>query len=250
VRVSYQPPPDPYQSAPPPYSAPVGQYSADGRWYWDGRQWNPVTIPGPPWARPYAPPEGRAAAAVALIALACAGAVLFVPGELLDLLAALFTGPGSAVEVAGAVIVLLGEIVFVAGLVGGAISVPMWMHRAFRNLPALGEQGMRWSPAWAAGAWFIPFANFVIPYQCLRALWSSFGDERPLVQQYWAAWIGAYVLQILSNQLMRFSRPAADIFGILNDVATIAAGLLLITIIRRVTRRERDRHSQRQVQGY
>jgi hypothetical protein len=247
--VSYQPPPDPYQSATPPPSAPVGQYSPDGRWWWDGRQWNPVTIPGPPWARPYAPPEGRAAAAVTLVALACAGAALFVPGELLDLIAAL-AAPGSGIEVAGAVIVVLGEVVFLIGLVGGAITVPMWMHRAFRNLPALGEQGLRWSPAWAAGGWFIPFANFVIPYQVLRVLWSSFGDARPVVQQYWAAWIGAYALQLLSNELMRFNRPLGDVFGLFNDVATLAAGFLLVTIIRRVTRRERDRHGQRQLQGF
>src|SRR5262249_22064201 len=156
---------------------------------------------------------------VALVALACAGVAIFVPGELLDLIAALANAAGSGIEVAGAIIVVLGEIVFLIGLVGGAIAVPMWMHCAFRNLPALGEQGLRWSPAWAAGGGFIPFANFVIPYQCLRVIWSSFGDERPLVQQYWAAWIGAYVLQLLSNQLMRFNRPAGDIFGILNDLA-------------------------------
>jgi Domain of unknown function (DUF4328) len=247
VRVSYQPPPDPYQSAVPPPAAPAGQYSPDGRWYWDGRQWIPVTIPGPPWARPYAPPEGRAAAAVALVALVMAGSVLFFLGEGLDLIAALTTAPGSGVEVAGTVIVLLGAFVAVVGLVGGAIAVPMWMHRAFRNLPALGEQGLRWSPAWAAGGWFIPFANFVIPYQVIRELWSSSGDGQPLPQRYWAAWIGAYALQLVSNQLMRFNRPLADLFGLFNDVALILAGYLLITIIRRATRRERDRHDQLQL---
>jgi hypothetical protein len=246
--VSYQPPPDPYRPAPPP-SAPAGQYSPDGRWYWDGRQWIPVTIPGPPWARPYAPAEGRSSAAVALVALASAGAVLFVLGEFLDLIAALATAPGSAVEVAGAVVVVLGEIVFVAGFVGGAIAVPMWMHRAFRNMPALGEQGMRWSPGWAAGGWFIPIAWFWIPYQVLRELWSSFGDGRALPQQYWTAWIIAYVLQIISNLLMRIgNRPLGDVFGILNDLTTILAGFLLITIMRRISRRERDRYTE--LRGY
>src|SRR5262249_7446372 len=63
--VSHHPPPAPSQSATPRPSAPAGQYSPDGRWYWNGEQWIPVTIPGPAWARPYAPAEGRAAAAVA-----------------------------------------------------------------------------------------------------------------------------------------------------------------------------------------
>jgi hypothetical protein len=245
VRVSYQPPPDPYRSATPRPSAPAGQYSPDGRWYWNGQQWIPVTVPGPQWARPYAPPEGRSAAAVALVGLAMAGSVLFFVGEGLDLIAAL-AAPGSGIEVAGLVVLVLGLIVFLAGLTGAAIAVPMWMHRAFRNLPALGEQGLRWSPAWAAGGWFIPFANFVIPYRVIRELWSSSGDGQPLPQRYWAAWIGAYALQLLSNQFMRFSRPLGDVFGILNDVALVLAGYLLITIIRRATRRQRDRHEQLQ----
>ena len=88
MRVSYQPPPDPYQSAAPRPAAPAGQYSPDGRWYWNGQQWIPVTIPGPPWARPYGPPEGRAAAAVALVAMATAGSVLFFWGEGIYLIAA------------------------------------------------------------------------------------------------------------------------------------------------------------------
>jgi hypothetical protein len=243
VRVSYQPPPDPYQSAAPQPQAPAGQYSPDGRWFWNGQQWIAVQVPGPAWARPYAPPEGRSAAAVALVALAGAGVALFFIGESLDLIAAL-AAPGSAVEAAALVVLVLGLIVFLAGFVGAAIAVPMWMHRAFRNLPALGEQGLRWSPAWAAGGWFIPFANFVIPYLVMRELWSSSGDGQPLPQRYWAAWIAAYVLQLLSNQFMRFNRPLSDVFGILNDVALIVAAFLLITIIRRATRRQRDRQAQ------
>ena len=242
--VSYQPPPDPYQSAAPQPAAPAGQYSPDGRWYWDGRQWIPVTITGPAWARPYAPPEGRAAAAVALVALACAGVVLFLIGETIDLFAALTTSPGSGLEVAGAIIVLLGEIAFVPGLVGAAIAAPMWMHRVFRNMPALGEHGMRWSPAWAAGGWFIPIANFVIPYRVLSELWSGFGDGQPVPQRWIGAWLGAYGLQLASNGLQRVDRPLGDIAGILNDVALLIAGYLFIIIIRRITRRQRDRHAQ------
>jgi eukaryotic-like serine/threonine-protein kinase len=246
VRVSYQPPPDPYQSAAPRPAAPAGQYSPDGRWYWNGQQWIPVSIPGPQWARPYGPPEGRAAAAVALVALATAAAILFFWGEGIDLVAALATPPGSGLETAGAIVLLTGEVIFLIGLVGAAIAVPMWMHRVFRNLPALGEQGMRWSPAWAAGAWFIPILNFFVPYQVMRVLWSSFGDGRPTPQYWWGAWIGAYVLQIVSNELSRFSRPAGDVTGVLNDIATFIAGFLLITLIRRITRRQRDRHDQLQ----
>jgi hypothetical protein len=199
-------------------------------------------------ARPYAPLEGRAAAAVGLVALACAGAVLFLLFEALGLIAALTTLSGSGVTLAGLVGLVGGWLAFLPGFVGGAIAVPIWMHRAVGNLQALGEQGTHWSPAWAAGGWFIPFANLVIPYLCLRELWNGFGDERPLPQQYWAAWFGAFVLQILGSVFQRLSAShlmdAGIVFGILNDVATIVAGFLLITMIWRISRRQRDRQVQ------
>ncbi len=172
-------------------------------------------------------------------------AALFLLGEALDLLATLFA-PGSALELAAGVLLLVGYIAFAVGLVGGAISVPMWMHRAYRNLSALGAQGLQWSPAWAAGGWFIPLANFVIPYRVMRELWSSSGGqpEPPAPGYWWAAWLGANAVQIASNQVARFSRAGGDVLGIVNDVGTMAAGVLLILIIRQVTGRQRARYAQ------
>lgn len=241
MRVSYQPP-DPYQSSAPPPTAAAGQYSPDGRWYWDGRQWNPVTIPGPPWAQPYGPPEGRGAVAVALVALASAGAVFYIPGRLLALVG--FLTNSVVASVAGLVFLFLADAAFFIGGIGGAIAVPMWMHRAFRNLPALGEQGMRWSPAWAAGGWFVPFANLYIPYQVMLVLWSSFGDQRSLPQLWWTAWIAALVLGLASAPAAAFSLPLATVLGVLAALALIAAGFLIITMMRRISRRERDRQVQ------
>lgn len=240
LRVSYQPPPDLHQSATPP---PSGQHSPDGRWYWDGRQWIPVTIPGRQWARPYAPPDGRADAAVALVALAMVGLGLLAVESTLDVIR-LAAGHAPAVIVTEALFLVLSLIAYLPGLIGGAIVVPMWMHRAFRNLPALGEQGMRWSPAWAAGGWFIPFANLVIPYQVMRVLWGCFGDERSLPEQWWAAWIGFLVLRSVGYVVAVVNQPFGDVLGALGEAIGIVAGFLLITMIRRITRRERDRRAE------
>jgi hypothetical protein len=245
VRVSYQPPPDPSRSAAQRPAAPAGQYSPDGRWYWDGQQWIPVTIPGPPWARPYAPPEGRSAAAVALVVLAMVGFGVQALGTIVDAIGVI-TAPGSGFEVAGAAVVLVGLIIGTAGLVGAAVAVPIWMHRAFRNLPALGEQGLRWSPAWAAGGWFIPLANFVIPYRVMRELWSSCGDGQPLPQRWWAAWIGAGFVGVFGGEFSRASVALGDLFNLISLGGGLFAGFLLITMIRRATRRQRDRYDQMQ----
>ena len=248
--MSYAPPPEwqdrqEQAAAQPGWAAP--QYSPDGRWYWDGQQWRPVAAPGPMWARPYGPPESRAAAAVALVALAIAGAALFFVGEALDLLAAL-VAPGSIVETAGAGFQIVASLASVAGLLGSAIALPMWMHRSFRNLPALGATGLRWSPAWAAGGWFIPLANLVIPYLVTRELWIHAGGEpervSPLLPLWWTAWVAANFLQGASNSVGRSSRIGGDVLGILNDVGLVLAGALLIVIVQRITRRQRTRHAR------
>src|SRR5262249_13965466 len=47
----------------------------------------------------------------------------------------------------------------------------VWFHRAAKNNVALGRRRARYSPGWAIGGWFIPFANLVIPAQIAQDLW-------------------------------------------------------------------------------
>jgi hypothetical protein len=234
--------------------AAAPMYSPDGRWYWDGHQWRPVVAPGPRWSRPYAPASARAAAAIAMVALGTAMAAVLFVGDGLDVVAVV-VAPGSALEAAAALIVVVGSIASLAGLVGAAIAVPMWLHRCYRNLPALGASDVRWSPPWAAGGWFIPLANFVIPFLVTRELWVKASGApvpaSPLVAGWWAAWIAASVLGVATNQAGRLSRIGGDAFGVLNELAILVAGATFIVLVRGITRRQRDRYVElvRGVQG-
>ncbi len=223
------------------------QYSPDGRWYWDGWRWLPVSAPGPLWARPYGAPEARATAAVTLVGVAGAGAALLFVGEGFDLLGAL-VGQVAAIDTASVVFLIVGGFAYLAGLVGGAIAVPMWMHRAFRNLPALGAQRLSWSPGWAAGGWFIPLANFVIPFLVMRELSAHAGGQQerpwPLMPVWWGMWLGASALQVASNLAAGFNRAVSDALGMLNDAALVAAGGLAILLIQILTRRQRARYAE------
>ena len=248
VRVSYPPPPDSERSATPP-SAPAGQYSPDGRWYWNGREWIPAASQWPAWARPYAPAEGRATAAVVLVGMSAAGTALGLLTAAVDLFTAL-TSPGSDVSLAQNIISLLAFLPYIAGTIGAMIAVPIWMHRAYRNLPALGEQGMHWSPAWAAGGWFIPFVNLAVPYLVMRDLWSRFGDARPLPQQWWTAVVGGLLLRSVGGAFYGpaavFNRPLGDVLGILGNTALVLGGYLVIVMMLRISRLQRDRQVQLQ----
>src|SRR5918997_5039842 len=51
----------------------------------------------------------------------------------------------------------------------------LWLHRASKNLRALGNPSQRieFTPGWAVGWFFIPFANLVMPYKAVREVWEK-----------------------------------------------------------------------------
>jgi hypothetical protein len=91
-----------------------------------------------------------------------------------------------------------GSLLYLTAAIGLAIVIPIWAHRCHRNLPALGATGLRWSPAWAAGAWFIPFGNLIVCYSVIREIWRASGPDvrpAPLVWLWWAYWLAAAFLE-------------------------------------------------------
>ena len=49
----------------------------------------------------------------------------------------------------------------------------MWMRRAYYNLHQLPNIHPEYSDGWAAGAWFVPFLNFVRPYTIMKEVWQD-----------------------------------------------------------------------------
>lgn len=94
--------------------------------------------------------------------------------------------------------------------VGTIIAFSMWTHRASRNLPALGGRGLRYTPAWAVGWFFIPFAHLVMPYFVAAEIWRESDpvqkhlDDQggktasPLVLSWWLTYIAeAYLPSVV-----------------------------------------------------
>lgn len=219
------------------------QYSPDGRWYWDGQRWQAVVAPGPSWSRPYAPPQDRAAAVIALVIAALAGSVVLAA---IDVLVVVAVPPNDAARLAVATLQLVASVGWAAGLVGAVVVSAMWMHRAFRNLPALGATNLTWSPAWAAGGWFIPVANLVFPYLVARELWRATAPLAPriLLEAWWAAWVLCVLLFVANFLISQFDLIAALVLDVPFRALNLVAGLLFIAIVRAVTSRQRARHAE------
>lgn len=94
---------------------------------------------------------------------------------------------------------LLGLVLFVAQ----AITIPLWIYRAWANLHAMRLQGLGYSPGWAAGSLFVPIAGLIVPFRAMRQLANrSYGEEEyhadtsvADVTSWWACYLGGLFVQ-------------------------------------------------------
>lgn len=148
-------------------------------------------------------------------------------------------------------------LVFVAAVVVWCI----WQHHAQQNAIVLSGGGLRFTPGWAVGWWFIPIANLWKPFQTVRELWkASHGGgwqtvaTWSLLGWWWATWIaGLLNVQLGSNtqvgilfgsstSLEQLSVSAAiseDRWRALWLAFRLVAAALAIVIVRSVERLQR-----------
>ena len=98
-------------------------------------------------------------------------------------------------------------VLWTIGLLATAALFITWQWRSAKNAELITQAQSRWTPGWSIGGWFIPFANWVIPYLCMREISQAstrkggVSDERSLVPWWWAAFAGASVVRILGNAM-------------------------------------------------
>ena len=146
-------------------------------------------------------------------------------------------------------------------VIGGAIAWPIWQHRAQANLRALGAQDLRFSPGWAAGWWFIPFANILMPFLTMRELskashpragavdWKARATH-PILGFWWAAWLGYSVVRSIGGAVAPQRFASADrlitqawLF-VASDVLFVMAAILAILIVRAIDRDQVEKHKR------
>ena len=73
-----------------------------------------------------------------------------------------------------------------------------WIYRANYNARKLGAEGMKFTPGWSVGWYFVPIANLWKPYQAMREIWkaSKYSSpdwqsqpSDPILRWWWAVWL-------------------------------------------------------------
>ena len=138
------------------------------------------------------------------------------------------------------------------------VVVARWIYRASANAHAL-VRGLQISPPWSVGWFFIPFANFVMPYRSFSETWRVSRDPTTWqvlstprrMSQWWGFWIAG---NILSNASGRLSMQTGNVdLLILGSAASIvasglgiAAALILRSLILEISRAQTGHLSTQQ----
>lgn len=54
-----------------------------------------------------------------------------------------------------------------------AVPFCMWFYQAYKNLLVLGVRGLKYSPSWAVGGFFVPFLNLSRPHYIAKEIWNA-----------------------------------------------------------------------------
>jgi hypothetical protein len=133
----------------------------------------------------------------------------------------------------------------------------MWLHRAYRNLPALGARPLDTTPGWAVGYFFIPFANLVKPFHVVREIWNKsdpqaqtyagFGNYSlgtpALVGWWWAFWLIANFSSRIADRITGNSETIGAMIiaarlSIVADALLVGAAVLAIMVVKKIDERQ------------
>jgi len=131
-----------------------------------------------------------------------------------------------------------------------AIVFLFWIYRAYQNHEQLARHGSEYSPNWAVGGFFVPFLNWVRPYQVVREMWdeTQLGDavdplattpSHAMVIVWWLSFLAMNLISRVFSGAAGAADSAAELasvtrIDILVQAVTIVSAVLAIRIIQRI----------------
>jgi Domain of unknown function (DUF4328) len=133
----------------------------------------------------------------------------------------------------------------------------MWLHRAARNIVDSELTAFGFTPAWAVGWHFIPFANLFKPFEVMREIWNAsvghmdaLDQPEPLVTRWWATWLSSSILGNISLRLSLNAETADAIYwataiGAVSSILSLIAIPTAMKMLTSITEGQQQRFSER-----
>ena len=208
----------------------------------------------------YRPVAGLARTLVVLLiicgALGALGALLSVLQLFAFTDAAAAENPQTPWQVA----VLLGvgceALVYLVVFLATAVLWAMFVHRSCANAHELGARGMEFTPGWAVGWYFVPFANLFKPGQVMQEIYRAtdpgadpdnwrWSPVPSLLNWWWGAWVVSNVLGGMMARMAFASNPWSLGVSVALDVVDGALDVVLSVLAVRVIRAIASRQEQK-----
>jgi hypothetical protein len=129
------------------------------------------------------------------------------------------------------------------------VSFLAWLSRSVDNVPSLGGGTPMATPRWAVGWWFVPFVNFVRPYQIVNDLSRRIAvptnaARGRLTLVWWLAWIFGIIISFLPARITVDSAQDLSTWlglSMFGDVTELVAAVLAIAVVWQVQSRANAR---------
>lgn len=147
-----------------------------------------------------------------------------------------------------------------AGVVGTGcvVSFLLWFSRSYRNLRALGAEGLEYSPGVAIGWWFVPVANFWRPFQVAVEIWKASDPSTTrsdlssrarmptpaLLAIWWMGWLTALVLDnfVAAADRVQYQGQVVTVPMVVGAAFDILAAALAMAVIVEIDKRQTAKH--------
>lgn len=141
---------------------------------------------------------------------------------------------------------LIGLIYIVAYLTT-TIVFGRWIYVANVNCRGFGATGMKFTPGWAVGGYFVPILNLFRPYQAMKEIWQASSNPRRwenepvsrILPIWWTLWL---VSNFIGQIVFRTSQAAdtaeelqnVTVISMIGSLADIALVLVAISMVTKI----------------
>jgi len=186
---------------------------------------------------PYRPTNGFAMI-VSVLLLLSTGVSIYLSYLLIDI------GSGWVTQSEADLLMILGLVTIGLSLIL-AVFWCIWTVRSAQNVRAFGARGLRFSPGWAAGWYFVPFMNLFKPYQAMLEIWrATINPQNPdaakpsrIVDAWWFLWL---ISNVMTNVAMRLSTTELAILLPISSGLTVLSVLAALYMVWGLTLRQKE----------
>jgi hypothetical protein len=123
----------------------------------------------------------------------------------------------------------------------------MWIYRANYNARQLGAQGMKFSPGWSVGYYFIPLFNLWRPYQAMKEIWKASKNPQSwerekrgaILPWWWFSWLITCMLGQASFRAALRAKETEQLLlstsiTIASDIVDIIATIIALILVKQI----------------